>query len=209
MTDDITQRDVLRGLSGLALTGAIGCRELDPGEPGESAIDIDRSIAGVGTCAGATIAAVANRQIAVDTVEAYAQKSVAAGETIDFRVSSPVPYQLSIVRLGWDTDTPVRNWTLHTFPQAAAANIGINSAAMGVLNRAQSLRASAVGVANTASTNESAAGAATRKNPDDERDARDIIGRIANAATRRSSPRRGPPQWSSTPHRRGPPGRGA
>jgi Concanavalin A-like lectin/glucanases superfamily len=88
--------------------------------------DRHRSIAGVGTCATATIAAVANRQIAVDTVEAYAQKSVAAGETIDFRVSSPVPYQLSIVRLGWDTNSPSRDWTLATFPQAAASQRSIS-----------------------------------------------------------------------------------
>jgi hypothetical protein len=125
MTDDITQRDVLRGLGGLALTGAIGCRELDPGEPGESAIDIDQSVVGAGSCAGVKIAAVANRQIPVDTVEAYAQKSVAAGETIDFRVSSPVPYQLSVVRLGWDITSPSRDRTLYTFPQFPASQQSI------------------------------------------------------------------------------------
>ena len=120
----ITRRDVLRGLGGVALTGSSGCGGLDPGEP---AVDVDRSIAGVGTCETATIAAVANRAIVVDTVEAYAQKSVAAGEAIDFRVSSPVDFQLSIVRLGWDTDTPiVRDWTLHTFPQAVAAQQSIH-----------------------------------------------------------------------------------
>src|SRR5262245_6349880 len=126
MTDDITRHDVLRAFGGLALTGAIGGGELDPGEPGDPAVDIDRSIAAVSTCATATIAAVANRAIVVDNVEAYAKKSVAAGETIGFRVSSPVDYQLSIVRLGWDTDTPaVRDWTLYTFPQAAASQRSI------------------------------------------------------------------------------------
>src|SRR5882724_5370596 len=99
MTDDITQRDVLRGLGGLALTGAIGCGKREPGEPGEPTVEIAQSIAGVGTCATATIAAVANSAIVISNVEAYAEKSVAAGETIRFRVSSPVPYQLSIVRL--------------------------------------------------------------------------------------------------------------
>jgi hypothetical protein len=121
MTDDITRRDVLRGLGGLALTGAIGCGKVElgapgePGEPGDPTADVEQSI-DFGTCATATIAAIANREIVVSNVEAYAQKSVAAGQTIDFRVSSPVPYQLSIVRLGWDTDSTSRDWTLHTFP---------------------------------------------------------------------------------------------
>jgi hypothetical protein len=123
MTGNITRHDVLRGLGGLALTGAIGGGELDPGEPGGPAADIDRSIAG--TCATAPIAAVANLAIPVADVEAYAQKSVAGGETIDFRVSSPVPYRLSIVRLGWDPDTPARDWTLTTFPEAAASQQSI------------------------------------------------------------------------------------
>src|SRR5690242_15571304 len=126
MTDDITQRDVLRGLGGLALTGAIGCGELDPGEP---VVDLDQSLAGVGTYQTATIAAVANQPIGISAVEAYAEKSLAAGETIYFRVSSPVAYELSIVRLGWDTDSPVRDtdfpvrdWTLYTFPQTQPAS---------------------------------------------------------------------------------------
>jgi hypothetical protein len=120
MTDDITRRDVLRGLGGLALTGAIGCGELDRGEPGVAAVDIDQSITGVGAGATATIAAVANRAIAIDGVEAYAEKSVAAGETIHFRVSSCVPYELRIVRLGWDTDTTARDWTLASFSLPAS-----------------------------------------------------------------------------------------
>jgi hypothetical protein len=93
---------------------------------GEPAGEIDQSIAGAGTCATATIAAVANQAIVISSVEAYAQKSIAAGETIDFRVSSPVDYQLSIVRLGWDTDTSVRDWTLYTFPQASASQCSIS-----------------------------------------------------------------------------------
>ena len=120
MTDNITQRDVLRGLGGLALTGAIGCGELD------------QSFAGVGTYQTATIAAVANQPIVISAVEAYAEKSLAAGETIYFRVSSPVAYELSIVRLGWDTDTPLdekgfplRDWTVYTFPRANAAQRSI------------------------------------------------------------------------------------
>ncbi len=37
-------------------------------------------------------------------LHAYAQKSIAAGEEIDFRVSSSVPYDLSIVQLGADPE---------------------------------------------------------------------------------------------------------
>src|SRR5262245_585542 len=125
MTDNITRRDVLRGLGGLALTGAIGRGKPDPGEPGESAIDTDQSVAALCTCETATIAAVANAATVISNVEAYAEKCVTAGEKISFRVSSPVPYQLSIVRLGWDTDSPLRDWTLHTFPQAPASQQSI------------------------------------------------------------------------------------
>ena len=37
-------------------------------------------------------------------LHAYAQKSIAAGEEIEFRVSSSVPYDLSVVQLGLDPD---------------------------------------------------------------------------------------------------------
>lgn len=37
-------------------------------------------------------------------LHAYAQKSISAGEEIEFRVSSTVPYELSVVRLGEDPD---------------------------------------------------------------------------------------------------------
>jgi hypothetical protein len=121
MTDDIDRRDVLRGLGGLALAGALGCGRRGAGDPGEPTADVDQSVVGIGTCSAVNIAAVANRPIAINTVEAYAQKSVAAGETIDFRVSSPVPYLLSVVRLGWDADSPSRDWTLHRFPQFPAS----------------------------------------------------------------------------------------
>ena len=124
MTDDITRRDVLRGLGGLALAGTIGCGR-EPDEAGEFEGETDQSVQ---TCSTATIAAVPNQAVAVNHVEAYAEKSVAAGEMINFRVSSPADYTLSIVRLGWDTvafsdDTgmPVGDTTLHTFPQALAS----------------------------------------------------------------------------------------
>lgn len=43
-------------------------------------------------------------EVLLDGVHAYAEKSLAAGDTIHFRVSSDVPYKLSIVQLGSDVD---------------------------------------------------------------------------------------------------------
>ncbi|MFP2907799.1 N,N-dimethylformamidase beta subunit family domain-containing protein [Pyxidicoccus sp. 3LFB2] len=44
--------------------------------------------------------------ISLPDVHAYAEKSIAAGETIHFRVSSSVPYTISIFRLGSNLDGP-------------------------------------------------------------------------------------------------------
>lgn len=108
MGGNITRRDVLRGLGGVALTSTLGCgRDPETAQTGEA----------LGTCDASTIDAVENHARVVSDVQAYAQKSVTAGSTIDFHISSPLPYTLSIVRLGWDTDTPVRDWTLHSFPE--------------------------------------------------------------------------------------------
>lgn len=52
---------------------------------------------------------------------AYAQKSVAAGEVIQFRISSQGPYKLSIVRLGWDVSGPARDWVIQQFPESPRA----------------------------------------------------------------------------------------
>lgn len=48
-------------------------------------------------------------------LHAYAQKSIAAGESIDFRVSSGVPYKLSVVRLGSDPENRDDDPVLKTF----------------------------------------------------------------------------------------------
>lgn len=45
-------------------------------------------------------------------VHAYAEKSLAAGSTLHFQLSSTVPTALSIVRLGWDTSAPTRDWVV-------------------------------------------------------------------------------------------------
>ncbi|MFT5122008.1 MAG: putative membrane-bound dehydrogenase-like protein [Verrucomicrobiales bacterium] len=53
--------------------------------------------------------------IALPGLHAYAQKSIAAGEAIDFRVSSTVPYTLSVVQLGSDPDHRDSDPVLKTF----------------------------------------------------------------------------------------------
>jgi len=55
-------------------------------------------------------------------LHAYAEKTVSAGETIHFRVSSTVPYELSICRLGHQIDDPAGDEVLHTFPQSPPVN---------------------------------------------------------------------------------------
>lgn len=52
---------------------------------------------------------------------AYAEKSVAAGEVIHFRISSDGPYQLSIIRLGWDVGGPSQDWVIQQFPESPGA----------------------------------------------------------------------------------------
>ncbi|MCU0874387.1 MAG: hypothetical protein MUE50_18795 [Pirellulaceae bacterium] len=51
-------------------------------------------------------------------LHAYAEKIVTAGETIRFRVSSTVAYELSICRLGHDVDDPAGDEVLFTFPSS-------------------------------------------------------------------------------------------
>jgi N,N-dimethylformamidase len=60
-----------------------------------------------------------HRRIDLGGVHAYAEKSVAAGETIHFRTSSTVPYQLSVVRLAGDVDDLESDVVLHTFKESA------------------------------------------------------------------------------------------
>ena len=48
-------------------------------------------------------------------LHAYAQKSIAAGEEIEFRVSSTVPYDLSVVKLGADPENRDKDPVLQSF----------------------------------------------------------------------------------------------
>jgi hypothetical protein len=106
-----SRRDVLRGLGGLALGPALRARGLP------------RLV----SCPVSSIPAVPNRARAVRGLEAYAQKSVAAGGAIDFRISSPYPgdHRLSIVRLGWDTEFRTRDWNLSSVVLPAPGPQGI------------------------------------------------------------------------------------
>ena len=47
-------------------------------------------------------------------LHAYAQKCIAAGEEIEFRVGSSVPYDLSVVRLGPDPESREQDPVLDT-----------------------------------------------------------------------------------------------
>jgi hypothetical protein len=58
------------------------------------------------------------RALAVPGVHSYAQKIVAAGDTLQFRTSATVPYELSICRPGPDINDPSGDEVLKTFPIA-------------------------------------------------------------------------------------------
>ncbi len=56
-----------------------------------------------------------HRPITVPGLHAYSQKSVSAGEEIEFRVSSDVPYEMKIVKLGSDPESREQDAVLETF----------------------------------------------------------------------------------------------
>jgi len=58
------------------------------------------------------------RALELQGLHAYAEKIMAAGETVRFRVSSTVPYGLSVCRLGWGVDDPAGDRVLATLPKA-------------------------------------------------------------------------------------------
>ena len=60
--------------------------------------------------------------ITLPGLHAYAQKSIAAGEEIEFRVSSSVPYDLAIVKLGADPEDRDRDPVLKRFRIEQAVN---------------------------------------------------------------------------------------
>ena len=59
-----------------------------------------------------------HRALELPGLHAYAEKSIAAGETIHFRTSSTVPNRLRICRLDGEVDNLDEDVVLHEFPQA-------------------------------------------------------------------------------------------
>ncbi len=57
----------------------------------------------------------AHQPVTLPGLHAYAQKSIAAGEEIEFRVSSSVPYDLSVVQLGSDPENRDKDPVLQSF----------------------------------------------------------------------------------------------
>ena len=55
-----------------------------------------------------------HRELQLPGLHTYAERSIAAGETIHFRTSSTVPYRLSICRLAGDVDDQSSDVVLHT-----------------------------------------------------------------------------------------------
>ncbi len=77
-------------------------------------------VLGIVTCGGVLAAGAAPlpRALELEGLHAYAEKIVAAGDTIRFRVSSTVPYELSVCRLGLKVDDPAGDEVLSTFAES-------------------------------------------------------------------------------------------
>lgn len=58
--------------------------------------------------------------LTVPGIHGYAEQSVAAGERIQFRISSTVPYRLGIYRLGLDPESTDQDRLFHEFPVSPA-----------------------------------------------------------------------------------------
>src|SRR6185503_7268207 len=68
--------------------------------------------------AGESKSPAGHRSLTLPGVHAYAGRdSVFAGETISFHVSSSVPYEFSVCRLGDDVESPAQDEILHRFGQ--------------------------------------------------------------------------------------------
>jgi N,N-dimethylformamidase len=67
-----------------------------------------------------------HREIVIPGLHAYAERSVIAGDTIQFRVSSTEPYRLVICQLGHDPANPAADEQLHAFAASPAATQSIH-----------------------------------------------------------------------------------
>jgi len=61
-----------------------------------------------------------HRSLKLTGLHAYAEKSIAAGDTLHLRTSSSVPYKLSICQLAGDVDDQKKDVVLHTFDESPA-----------------------------------------------------------------------------------------
>ena len=59
-----------------------------------------------------------HQPMGVPGVHAYAEKSIEAGSPVHFRISSTVPYEFSVCRLGLDVENFESDQVLHTFAEA-------------------------------------------------------------------------------------------
>ena len=59
------------------------------------------------------------RRLELDGLHAYAEKIITAGETLHIRVSSTLPYEMSICRLGREIDDPDGDMLLTAFPPSS------------------------------------------------------------------------------------------
>ena len=100
------RRDFLRqttaGLAGVAMLGpgSLGAARADPSGEGPTP-DVE--------------AIPPHRPMPLPGIHAYAEPSVAAGETLDLRASSTRPYTLTIRRLGLKIDDPTSDEVIHRF----------------------------------------------------------------------------------------------
>ena len=62
----------------------------------------------------------AHQEVILPGLHAYAEKSIAAGEEIAFRVSSSVPYRLTVVKLGPDPENRDNDPVLENVPYQQA-----------------------------------------------------------------------------------------
>jgi hypothetical protein len=104
---EIGRRDALGVLAGAAASGLVGCGD------GE---ELHEAAENLGELTQALLPA-----LSLPGTYAYAEKTLRAGDTINFRISSDTGYQLSIVRLGWDTTGPTKDTVIATFPASNAA----------------------------------------------------------------------------------------
>jgi N,N-dimethylformamidase len=118
MTDNVKRRDVLKGLGGFALASVAGGARNASAAVNNSAI--------IAAVPNRPIVPPANANSSASRVYGYAQKAVTAGASVDFRIKSDVPYDLSVVRLGWDRfAASPRDWNIASFPPSPAQSVQI------------------------------------------------------------------------------------